>query len=341
MGPPEPDGSRRHVTSAFVREALDKGAALFGWEERKRRSGTHRGSKVRGAGVAVGTYSAGSLGYDGLLTIRPDGKLYIQSGCGHLGTYSTFDPTRAAAEALGMPWEQVVITQGDSSKHLPWSSFQGGSQTTHAHTRANWAAGLDAKRKLQDIAARDLGGQPEEYVVGNERVYRKGDPSRALTFAQAARRAIALGGQYDGHELPENIHEMTKASARALTGLGLMGVRKDTFPRDGDSMSFIAGFVEVEVDVETGELSILDFVAVADVGTVIHPRNCRGQVYGGALLGMAHAIGQRWVNDRRYGLSLANRFYHDKPPSILDAPRFEFAALDIPDPETPLGARGV
>ncbi len=341
LGPPQADGRRRYVTSAFVREALDQGADLFGWEERKRRSGKRQGTKVRGVGVAVGTYSAGSVGYDGLLTIQPDGKLYIQSGCGHLGTNSNFDTTRAAAEALGMPWERVVITQGDSSKHLPWSSSQGGSQTTHAHTRANWAAGLDAKRKLQEIAAQDLGGQLEDYEVGNERVYRRGSPSRGLTFAQAARRAIALGGKYDGHELPANINPMTKASATALAGLGLMGVAKDTFPRDGDSMSFIAGFAEVEVDVETGEFSVLDYTAVADVGTVLHPRNCRGQVYGGTLLGMAHAIGHRWVYDRHYGLSLGRRFYHSKPPTILDAPRFQFAALNIPDPETPLGARGV
>ena len=106
-------------------------------------------------------------------------------------------------------------------------------------------------------------------------------------------------------------------------------------------MSFVAGFAEVEVDVETGELSVVDYTAVADVGTVLHPRNCQGQVYGGTLLGMAHATGHQWVYDKHYGVSLARRFYHDKPPSIMDAPAFQFAALNIPDPETPIGARGV
>jgi CO/xanthine dehydrogenase Mo-binding subunit len=106
-------------------------------------------------------------------------------------------------------------------------------------------------------------------------------------------------------------------------------------------MSFVAGFAEVEVDVETGEFAVLDYAAVADIGTVVHPRNCTGQAYGGTLLGMAHAIGHRWVFDRRYGLPLGNRFYHHKPPTLADAPRYQFAALNIPDPQTPVGARGV
>jgi CO/xanthine dehydrogenase Mo-binding subunit len=341
VGPPQRDGARRYMTSAFVKEALDRGADLFGWEGRKRRSGQRQGTKVRGIGVAVGTYGAGSIGFDGLLTIQPDGKVYVQSGVGHHGSYSVFDTVRAAAEVLSMAWDKVVITHGESTKHLPWSCSQGGSQTAHAHTRANWAAGLDAKRKLQEIAANDLGGRPEEYEVANERVFRKDSPSAGLTFAQAATRAIALGGRYDGHELPSDIHQMTRASASALAGRGLMGVAKDTFPRDGDTTSFLAGFAEVEVDVETGQYSVIDYTAVADCGTVLHPRSLRGQVFGGTLLGIAHATGHRWVYDKRYGVSVGRRFYNHRPPTILDAPRFQFAALDIPDPQTPVGVRGI
>ncbi|MCH8241463.1 MAG: molybdopterin-dependent oxidoreductase, partial [Planctomycetes bacterium] len=94
-------------------------------------------------------YVGGSLGYDGLFVIKPDGKLYVTSGIGNLGTHSVFDTTRAAAEVLDFPWEKVEVAWGDTSRNLPWSASQGGSQSTHAHTRANWEAGLDAKRKLQ------------------------------------------------------------------------------------------------------------------------------------------------------------------------------------------------
>ena len=104
------------MTSAFVKEALDKGAEFFNWEEKKARSGQRIGTKVRGAGVAVSTYSAGSIGFDGLLIIRPDGKVQFQSGIGNLGTHAIFDVHRVAAEILGVPWEQCDVVWGNTSQ---------------------------------------------------------------------------------------------------------------------------------------------------------------------------------------------------------------------------------
>ena len=200
---------------------------------------------------------------------------------------------------------------------------------------------MDAKKKLQAIAATDLGGRPEDYEVANERVFRKGG-GPGMTLAKAAQRAIDLGGAYDGHELPKDINRFTTASATALAGQGLMGVAKDTYPRDGQSRSFVAGFAEVEIDVETGKYHILDYLAVADVGTVVHPRALGGQILGRSILGIGHTIGQKWVYDQQYGVALARRFHHNRPPTILDVPeQMAWAALDIPDPETPVGARGI
>ena len=163
-----------------------------------------------------------------------------------------------------------------------------------------------------------------------------------MTFAQAAQRAIELGGEYDGHETPKGINKMTAASAKAFAGQGLLATARDTMPRDGATHSFVAGFAEVEVDTETGKYRILDYLAVADVGTIIHPRALGGQILGRSMLGIGHAIGQKWVYDQHYGLPLAKRFHHNKPPTILDAPeRMQWAALDIPDPETPVGAKGI
>jgi CO/xanthine dehydrogenase Mo-binding subunit len=342
FGPPAgPKAVRQYVTSAFLKEALDKGAQMFRWDERKAQSGKRNGSKVRGVGVAVSTYSAGSVGFDGLLMIKPDGLLYIQSGIGNHGTGSVSDCHRVSAELLGVAWDKVVVTSGDTSKNLPWTCPSGGSQTIHAMTRAAHAAGMDAKKKLQEIAAKDLGGRPEDYEVANERVARKGG-GPGMTFAKAAQRAIELGGAYDGHELPKDINRFTKTSATALAGQGLMGVAKDNYPHDGQSRSFVAGFAEVEIDVETGKYHILDYLAVADVGTVIHPRNVGGQILGRSMLGIGHAIGQKWVYDQHYGVALARRFHHNRPPTILDAPqRMEWATVDLPDPETPVGARGI
>ena len=342
FGPANPNGRRNHVTSAFVKQALDRGAALFNWDERKTRTGKRQGSKIRGIGVAVGPHGAGSVGFDSILTIRPDGRLYVQSAVGNLGTHSVMDLGRVAAEVLDVPWEKTEIVWGDTGKHLPWTCPSVGSQTTHAMSRANYAGAMDARRKLQEIAARDLGGAPGDYEIGGERVYRRGSPGRGLSYAQAARRAIELGGKYDGHELPEDINVMTRESASALTGLGLMGVAKDNHPRDGVTYSFVIGFAEVEVDVETGQATLVDFLAVGDVGTVINPRSLLAQIKGGSCLGIAHALFQKSIVDPRYGVTLGDRFHYSKPLSILDIPATMRAeALDMADPETPVGARGV
>jgi xanthine dehydrogenase molybdenum-binding subunit len=338
-GAPNARGQRSYVTDSNVKKALERGVELFGWEQRKARAGQRRGSKVRGVGVAVSPYSAGSIGFDGLFLIKPDGRVQFQSGVGNHGTHSVMDVHRVAAEIIGAPWEQCDIVWGSTAKHLPWTCASGGSQTLHAMTRAAHAAGTDAKRKLQEIAARTLGGSPDSYQLDNGRVFSGG---RSMTFAQAAQKAIELGGKYDGHEVPEDVNAFTKTSVAALAGQGLVGVGRDAYGRDGNSRSFVIGFAEVEVDLETGHYELIDFASVADVGTVVNPRSLKGQNFGGLMLGIGHAIGQKWVYDQHYGVALAKRFYQNKPPTIMDAPKtYEFAALDIPDPETPVGARGV
>ena len=341
FGPANAQGNRAYSTSCFIKEALDKGAQIFKWDERKARSGQRQGSKVRGSGVAISSYNAGSIGFDGLFVIKPDGRMYIQTGIGNLGTESWSDCQRVSAEMMGMPWEKVEIAWGDTSKNLPWSCVSGGSQTTHAMTRAAHASASDAIKKLQQIAAKDLGGRAEDYVVANERVSRKGGGA-GMTLAHAAERAIELGGIYDGHEVPKDVNAFTKRSAAVLAGQGLMGVARDTYPHDGNSLSFVASFAEVEVDVETGKYHIVDFLAVADVGTVVHPAALGGQILGRSMLGISHAIGQKWVYDQHYGVALAKRFHYNKPPTILDAPtHMAWAAVELPDPETPVGARGI
>ena len=165
-----------------------------------------------------------------------------------------------------------------------------------------------------------------------------------MSFARAAERAIALGGRFDGHELPEDINGMTVTSATALAGLGLMGVAKDTFPTGGRVMSFVVGFAEVEVDVETGEIKLVDYLGSADCGTVVHPRLLGSQIHSGGIQGVGMAMSQKWVFDRRWGLSVAKRFYNNRPPGILDVPHerpMGWVAANIPDPFNPVGAKGI
>src|SRR6266508_2755245 len=329
FGPALPTGKQAYVTSAFVKEALDKGRDVFKWEEKKAALATthKKGNKARGIGVA------------GLFIIKPDGRIQFQSGIGNLGTHSAFDVHRVAAEMLDVPWDQCDVVFGNTTKNLPWTCVSAGSQTAHAMTRAAHAAATDGIKKLQEIAAKTKGGSPDAYKVAGGKV---SGPGGSMTFAQAAQKAIELGGKYDGHEVPEDINNFTKTSVKALAGQGLMAVAKDAYPRDGQSQSYVVGFAEVEVDTETGVVTVLDYAAIGDVGTILNPRGLQGQLFGGSMLGLGHAKLQRWAYDQHYGLALARRFYQNKPPTILDAPQnFTAEAVNIPDPETPTGVRGV
>jgi len=246
VGPPV-RGKRPYITSSFIRESLDRGRELFNWDERKKQA-KRSGTKVRGIGVATSAFVGGSIGFDGLFVIKPDGRMYVQSGIGNLGTESVHDCNRVAAEMVGMPWDKVEIAWGHTSRNLPWACPSGGSQTTHAMTRAAYITATDAIQKLQQIAAKDLGGKPDDYVVANERVFRKGGGA-GMSLAQAAKRAIELGGIYDGHEAPNDVNNFTKASVAALAGQGLVAAARDNYGRDGMTFSYVASFADVEVDV--------------------------------------------------------------------------------------------
>ena len=272
-----PDSNGKHgekqlpMTSAFLKDALEKGAARFKWEEKTKLSGQRRGSKVIGVGVGSAFHPAGQTGFDGLVRITPDGKTHIHTGVGNLGTYSYAGTARVAAEVLKANWDNCILERGDSRKHLPWNSPQVGSNTSFTQSRTNYVAAMDAKEKLLQVAAKDLGGKPEDYDIGGEKVFLKSDPSKSLTYAKAAQRAIELGGAFSGKEAPGDLNPITKASVAALAGTGLIGVAKDKLPIRGMPPALAAGFMMIELDVETGKWTILEYIGVADCGTVIHP----------------------------------------------------------------------
>ncbi len=242
--------SSSYVTSAFVKEALDKGAEIFNWEEKKARSGKRVGTKVRGSGVAVSTYSAGSTGFDGLLIVRPDGKVQIQSGVGNLGTHAMFDVHRVAAEILGVA---VGTVRGRLRRHEqePAVDLLVGRQPDRARDDARRARRRHLRQDA-DSGSRREDARRESRELSGGRTAACWAAARSMTFAQVAQKAIELGGKYDGHEPPEDVNNWTKTSMKNLAGQGLIAAARDNYPRDGQSRSFVVGFAEVEVDVETG-----------------------------------------------------------------------------------------
>ena len=330
------------VTSAYMEDALVQGAEMFGWSERKSRSGQKNGSKVTGIGVGQGYHSAGASGFDGLIRLTPDGKIHMHSGVGNLGTYSYASTTRAAAELLKCSWDSCIVHHGNSSLHLPWSSYQAGSNTTFTHTRANYVAAEDLLAKMKEIAAISLGGSADSYDIADERVFDTSNPSRSMSYGEAAAKAMELGGKFSGETYPEDIHEVTQRAVQGVQGTGLIGVAKDTLPVRGTVPGLAVAFTEIELDLETGKHEILEYLAVAECGTVVHPLGLAGQLRGGGVWGFGMASLERHVYDPQNGLPANVGYYQCKPPTYLDVPsHMQWSAVDKADPDNPVGARGI
>jgi len=329
------------VTSAYMNEALNQGAAMFDWDNRKNQV-RKNGSKVRGLGIGQGYHSAGANGFDGLVRITPNGKIHLHSGVGNLGTYSFASTSRAAAEVLKCDWEDCVVHNGNTEANLPWNSYQAGSVSIFTHTRTNYVAAMDALGKMKQIAAETMGGEPDDYDIDGKRIFNIETPEQGMSYGAIAARAIQLGGAYSGQNWPEDIHEITQRSVQNLAGSGLIGVAKDNLPREGVIPGLACAFVEIELDLETGKYEILEYVGIAECGTVVHPQGLAQQMKGGAVWGMGMAGLERHVYDPQNGLP-ANVGYHQCGiPSYLDVPSVtRTGAVDIPDPQNPFGARGI
>ena len=176
------------------------------------------------------------------MRITPDGKLHIHTGVGNLGTYSHSATARVAAEFLNYNWDNAIIERGDSRRGLPWNSNQAGSLTASTQSRTMYVAAIDMKAKLLDIAAQMLGGTADDYDLGDEKVVSKADASKSITYAQAAQKAMELGGKYTGKEVPKDINPVTKHGVRMIAGTGLIAVAKDNLPRVGITPGLTVSF---------------------------------------------------------------------------------------------------
>jgi xanthine dehydrogenase molybdenum-binding subunit len=335
-------GPRRGaLTSAFFPQAIQMGADMFNWDERQARSGQRNGNKVTGIGLGMGYHSAGASGYDGLCRIGTDGRLYLHTGVGNLGTYSYASVVRTAAEVLKVDWNNCEIVRGNTDLHLPYSTYQAGSNTMFTEVRTNFVAAQDALRKLKEIAAADLGGAADDYDIDGARVFLTSNPDQGMTYAEAAQRAVAMGGEYSGETFPDDLNDVTKRSVQGLAGTGLIGVAKDT-RHSGTVPSMTIGFMEIELDLGTGKYDIVDYTAVADCGTIIHPLGFRQSMNGGGVWGVGLSGYERHVYDPQNGLSANVGLYQAKIPTYLDVPLTNnTAGLNIADPQSPMGSRGV
>jgi CO/xanthine dehydrogenase Mo-binding subunit len=235
-----------------------------------------------------------------------------------------------------------VVVHGRTDYHLQHSTYQGGSNTMFTETRSSHVAAMDAIRKLKEIAAAQFGGAADDYSIGGERVFLTSDSSKGMTYGEAAQKAIEMGGEYSGASFPEDIHNTTKRAVQGLAGTGLIGVGKDTLPKSGTTPGFAVAMVEIELDTETGKFDILNYTGIAECGTIVHPLGLRQAMNGGGVWGFGMAGYERHVYDPQNGLPANVGLYQSKPPTYLDVPvQMNCSATDMPDPQSPVGARGI
>ena len=135
---------------------------------------------------------------------------------------------------------------------------------------------------------------------------------------------------------------MTQLAAQGVAGTGLVGVARDNIPGQGQPPGNVVGFCEIELDKDTGKIEITDYISVADCGTVVHPKNFDNSMRGGMVWGVGLTNLERHVYDPQNGLPANTGLYQNKPPTNMDVPvDTRHGAVNIPDPQNPMGGRGI
>lgn len=335
---------KTEMSSAYLEEAYDKTAELFDWEEKlDQYSGERDGSTVYGVGLGFGDHSSGYVGLDGMIRITTDGTVEVRTGVGNLGTYSTHASPRVVAETLDVPWDQVRPMFGDSTEGA-FTQGQYGSNTTFTTSLAENVAAKNAITYLKEIAAEELGGSPDDYEVAEGEV-RSTSGSDALTLAEAAQAAQAMGGKYSAESIPQegDLNPMTLWNVEEIRGTGLVALGHSTPEMaPGQVRSFATAATLVGVDVETGDVNVEECVSIADCGTVLHPESAMAQIEGGTLQGIGYATTEHYNYDTDTGIPVNTDWYKNKPPSIHENPDdFVVDAVGEPDPYGPYGIKGI
>ena len=262
----------------------------FGWKDKWVGWGKPyavNGPKRRAVGVGTGVSCCG-VEFEGnvgaVLRLNSDGSAKLHCAAGRQGQGSETTLCQVAAEALGIPFEKVEIETGDTDS-CPWAH---GSLASNTMYRVGWAAreaATDARRQLLELAAREhFDVDPSELTVKEGRIgFKNASGGRNLEIsieeAMNSIRKDALG-------------QMSSITGRPSAPM----VPTTTFARH-----FAAHFVEVEVDEETGEIQLLDYVAGQESGTVVNPQVLKNQAIGGAICGAGYGLYEGLVFDESTG----------------------------------------
>lgn len=301
-------------SSNGLRECLEMGAEAFGWRNRRAAQSLEATHKKRGAGMSMFIYRGGPGGKSAArLALNPDGTVNLIAGLMDVGEGSATVMAQIAAEALGVTYEDVTVTFGDT-RHTPEAPITAGSTATFSTGTATLKAAAELKAKIISAAAKHLNIDAAGLDIAGGRIV-SGDGAALLSLADAA----------------------------ALFGPRGTSVEASVTPGSADYIvnSFGAHFAEVEVDTETGQVSVLRYVAAHDSGRILNPQLAANQVEGGVSQMLGFALSEQMLTDEQSGVTLNASFLEHKSPTIQEYPPVQVLFADVNDPIGPFGAKAL
>jgi CO/xanthine dehydrogenase Mo-binding subunit len=314
------------VTSCGLKDCIEKTIEVAGWDEKRRKPGD------RGVGMASLMHTGGGVRLlfgdcnlsDVFIKMNNDGTIDLASGMAELGQGSDTALAQIAAEELGIRIEDVNAITGDTSTTPQCLGAWGSREVFIAGNAAKMAA-AEIKQKLFDEASKILEAHVGDLVARDRKIYVTGSPEKAVTIAQLATSCFNRGKILAGRGCYD---DPTTYLPDSKTGYG--GIPTYAFGTHG---------VEVEVDRKTGQVKVLNFVAVHDVGKVINPMMAEGQIEGGGLQGLGYALSEGLVWEE--GIVLNPNFQDYRVFYGNDVPPMKPIMIESIDPDGPYGAKGL
>ncbi|WP_314104869.1 aldehyde oxidoreductase molybdenum-binding subunit PaoC [uncultured Stenotrophomonas sp.] len=303
----DPANPQRPFSQRQLVQCLRDGAQRFGWDKRNARPGQQRdGRWLVGMGVAAGFRNNLVMKSGARVRLDANGQVTVETDMTDIGTGSYTILGQTAAEMLGVPIEQVTVKLGDSS--FPASAGSGGQWGANSSTAGVFAACT----KLREEVAAKLGLDPATATFADGQV--SGGGKRFALGNAAAGGELVVEDSIEFAELEEKFQQST----------------------------FAAHFVEVGVDVATGESRIRRMLAVCAAGRILNPKTARSQVIGAMTMGVGAALSEELAVDTRLGFFVNHDLAGYEVPVHADIPHQEVVFLDETDPvSSPMKAKGV
>lgn len=260
-------------------EQLDKCAELIGYKEKWHPRGDKTPGPIkRGIGLSLHTWGGQGHPSACAVTINPDGSVIARTGTQDLGTGTRTVAQIVLADTLGLPLNAVRVEIGKSS--FPVSGASGGSTTVGGVSASVRDAATNALNALLEKAAPELGVQPDQLEAWGGKIQVKGDTSKGMAWKDACALIGAMPISVEGKN--------PSASGVQLTVAGVGG----------------CAMADCSVDIETGIVTMNQYVAVQDTGLVINEKCAESQLFGGAIMGITYALYEEAIFDPTTGTML-------------------------------------